>query len=253
MLDAIIQSLMDARSNLSLRDHTEKEQAWLDLLNANKLCHLKVTDLLKMALDSKCYRVAEHLYEILKDYSCILSCYLRDPVRKLEVFNYILNYINVTERCIQQQFLVNFKELVRVSSKKTGEIVTEHFPNLIEEFCALLEGDFDLQYAFLSEIVTSDIKLPPYIAETYLEQLCVKNKNDVCSYLRLSFCRNEEALAITRKYEVHAATALLLEQGGEWMEALELLLKNDMIDDAVNLCIRGAEHLDSEGKRFCNF
>lgn len=247
ILEAVIQHLMDA-DNLSLRDHTEREQSLLELLQTNKLSHLKASQLLHMSLHSKCYRVAEQLYELQKDFSFILPCYINDSVRKNEVFNYILNFINVSERCIQQQFLVHFKDLVKISSQRTGEIVTEYFPTLIEQFCAILENDFDLQYSFLSEIVTSDIKLPPRIAESYLEQLCIKNKNEVCNYLQLRFCRNEEALELTTKYGVHSATALLLEQGGEWMEALELLLNNNMMDEAVNLCIRGAEHLDSEGE-----
>lgn len=239
---------MDAGDFLSLRDHTEREQALLELLHANKLSYLKVSQLLYMALNSKCYRVAERLYELQKDFSSILSCYVNDPVRKNEVFNYILNYINVSERCIQQQFLVHFGDLVRISSKRTGEIVAEYFPTLIEQFCAILENDFDVQYSFLTEIVNSDIKLPYRMAEGYLEQLCIRNQNEVCNYLQLRFCRTEEALTLTTKYGVHSATALLLEQSGEWMEALELLLKHYMIDEAVNLCIRGAEHLDSEGK-----
>lgn len=240
---------MDIKEPLSLRDHTEREQSLLELLHANKLSHLKIGQLLEMALNSKCYRVAEHLYEIQKNFSSILLCYVKDPVRKNEVFNYVLNYINVSERCIQQQFLVHFKELARISSKRTGEIAAEYFPKLIEEFCAILENELDLQYEFLTEIVNSDIKLPSGIAERYLEQLCRKNKNEVCNYLQLRFCRNQAALAITSKYGVHSATALLLEQSGEWMKALELLLEHNMVNEGVNLCIRGAEHLDAEGKK----
>ncbi|KAJ8948855.1 hypothetical protein NQ318_013508 [Aromia moschata] len=250
MLDAVIRSLTNTVGKpLSLRDHTEREQAWLDLLNANKLRHLKLEQLLQMALESKCFRVAEYLYELQNDFSNIIPCYLNDPVRKAEVFNYILNYINVPERCIQEQFLVNFKDLVSISSKKTSEIVIEYFSGLIEQFSEMLEHDCDLQYVFLTEIVAGDIKLPPRIAEIYLEQLCIKNKSGVCNYIQLSYCRNEEALSITRKYEVHAATALLLEQGGEWTEAIELLLEHDMIEEGINLCIRGAEHLDPEGSQ----
>lgn len=247
MLDMVIKYLIHMpRNSLSLRDHNEREQAWLDLINSNKLSNFTTNDLLKMALDSKCYRVAEYLYEHLHDYSNILSCYMNDTLRKSEVFNYILNFINVDERCIQQQFLVNFKELVAISSKKCSEIVIEFFPNLIEQFSDILNDDFDLQYYFLSDIVNSDIKLPPPIAERYLEQLCIKNKSAVHSYVQLTFCRKEKALNITKKYEVHDATALLLEHSGEWVEALELLLKYDMHEEGINLCIRGAEHLDPE-------
>lgn len=235
-----------ARSSLSLRDHSEREQAWFDLIHSNKLTYLTTRDLLKMALDSKCFRVAEYLYEYLHDYSNIMSCYLNDALRRSEVFNYILNFINVSERCIQQQFLDNFKELVAISSKKCSEIVTEYFPNLVEQLSEMLNDDFDLQYNFLSDIVNSDIKLPPLIAEKYLEQLCIKNKGAVRSYVQLTFCRKEKALIITKQYEVHDATALLLEHSGEWVEALELLLKHDMNEEGINLCIRGAEHLDPE-------
>jgi hypothetical protein len=248
MMDTVIKSLTDvAGAPWSLRDHSEREQAWLDLLSADKLKHLSIENLLKLALDSRCYRVAEHLYESQKNYSNILYCYLKDPVRKLEVFNYILNYINDKERCVEEQFLVNFKDLVAADSKKTGEIVVEHFPELIVQLSGIVDGSPDLQYAFLKGIVSSDIKLPPELAETFLELLCVRNKKEVWSYVQVSSCRIDEALKITRKYEVHSATALLLEQGGEWMEALQLLLQHDMVDDGVNLCIRGAEHLDSDG------
>ncbi|XP_074038726.1 vacuolar protein sorting 8 [Leptinotarsa decemlineata] len=247
MMNIIIESLTQVGNSLSLRDRTEREQAWLDLLHVNKLNHLKVTHLLDLALSSKCYRVAEYLYEIQGDYSNILSCYLEDPMRRGEVFNYIIGFIGVRERCIQQQFLVHFKELVTISSERVGEIVTEYFPDLIEELCVMLEDSFDLQYAFLRQIVTHDIKLPSRIAEKYLEQLCIKDKSEVCPYLQASSCRVEEALAVTRKYEVHEATAFLLEQDGEWMESLQLLLSCSMVEKAVSLCVRGAEHLDSEG------
>lgn len=247
MLENVIKTLTNVGTSLSVRDHSDREQAWLDMLNANKLGHLKVKQLLEISLASRCYRVAESLYEIQRDYTNILSCYLRDPIRKNEVFNYILNYVNIEERLIQQQFVVHFKELVAVSAKNTSEIVIEYFPDLIDKFSLMLEDNFDLQYAFLGELVTSDVRLAPKIAETYLRQLCLKNKSEVCSYLKNSTCRKEHALRITKEFDVPEATAYLLEQTGEWMEALELLLEHDIIDEAVSLCIRGAEHLDMEG------
>ncbi|XP_057657195.1 vacuolar protein sorting-associated protein 8 homolog isoform X2 [Diorhabda carinulata] len=246
VLDSAIKSLTEIGDSLSIRDRSEREQAWLDLLGLNKMNHLKTSQLLSLALDSKCYRVAERLYEMQKDYSRILSCYLQDPVRKYEVFNYIFKYINVSDRLIQEQFLVDFKNLVAISAKKTVEIIIEYFQELLEEFCDMLENDHDLQYDFLSEVVLTDVKLTPQLAERFLDRLCVKNRNEVCNYLRSSNCRNEEALIITKKYEVHDAVALLLENNGDWMEALELLLECDMMDEAINLCIRGVEHLSPE-------
>ncbi|KAJ8915765.1 hypothetical protein NQ315_004577 [Exocentrus adspersus] len=250
MLDTVIIYLTQmVGSSLSVRDHLEREQAWLDLLKSHKLVRYTNKELLEMALSTKCFRVVEYLSEQLRDYSSILSCYIKDTVRKSEVFNYIVNYINVSERCIKEQFLVHFKELVKISSKKSSEIVIEFFPDLIEQFSEMLNDDTELQYNFLSDIVNSDIKLPPAVAEIYLEQLCINNKSVVHTYLQVMFCRKERALSITRKYDVHDATALLLEQNGEWIEALELLLKHEMIEEALNLSIRGSEHLDSQASQ----
>ncbi|CAH0546236.1 unnamed protein product [Brassicogethes aeneus] len=248
MLETVIKCLTNVVGKpLTMRDHAEREQAWLDLQNANKLRHFKNDELLKMALDSKCYRVAENLYELQKDYANILQCYLEDAVRKADVFNYILTYISIEERLIKQQFISNFTKLVEIDCKKTSEIVNQHFADFVEQFTDIIETVPDLQYDFLRQLVASDIKLPPHIAEKYLEQMCIRNKSDVSKYVKVCTCRVEEGLTITKKYEVHDATAILLEQGGEWMEALELLLKHGLIDDGVNLCIRGAEHLDNDG------
>lgn len=248
LLDNVVKSLTEKLDEpLSLRDHTEREQALLDLLNANKLPHLDPEKLLKTALESNCYRVAEHVYNKLGDYSNILTCYLKDPVRKGEVFNYILTYISASERDVKGQFVANFSEILSIDSKKTADIVTEHFPELIEELCNLLDSNADLQYAFLNEIIYSDLKLQPELSERYLELLCVKNKDDVYRFIQLGLCRVDIALRITEKHEVHAATSLLLEQGGEWAEALDMLLNHDMIQEAISLCVRGAEHLDSNG------
>lgn len=247
MMSNLMHLLTETTGNsLSLRDHSEKEQSWLELLNGNKLTHLNLEQLLKMALESKCYRVAENLYERLGDYSNILDCYLKDEVRKSEVFNYILTHINTSERLIQEQFMVNFAKLIDVNYKKTSEIVIENSSEYLEQFNEILQSTPDLQYNFIHEIVCSDLKLPSHIAEQYLIQLCERDEPSVVKYVQNSTCRQEQALQITRQYQVHAATALLLEQAGEWMESLEILLEHDLTDDAVGLCIRGAEHLDNQ-------
>lgn len=248
ILDTVIKSLTDMVGKpLSLRDHMEREQAWIDLLNADKLKHLSLEQLLKMALESKCYKVAENVYEKQKVFANILECYLKDKVRHMEVFGYIVKHIDDSERCIRQQFIVHFKTLVSIDSKKTAEAVIEHFPQLAEEFCEILEADPDLLFKFLSEIVYSDIKLPPRITEEFLRLLCVKNPSLVYSYVKLNLCRVEEALKITQQCNMHASTAFLLEQSGDFQGALNLLLKNNMTDAALDVCIRGSEHLDAKG------
>lgn len=248
MLETIVKSLTDMRGKvLNLRDHMEREQALLDLLNTRKLKVATSNGLLQTALDSKCYRVAEYLYNKEKNYANIMVCYLNDPFRQTEVFNYILTYINTGERFIKEQFLVNFKHLLSIDNKKSAEIVADHFSDLIHELCGLVESDSDLQYAFLKELVANDVKLPSDIAEQYLKLLCVKDKNSVLTFIQTNLCQSRVALEVTRLHHAHAATAYLLQQQGEWSEALELLLQQEMIQEALNLCVTATEHLDADG------
>lgn len=248
MLQTVAKTLTDVvGKSLNLRDHMEREQALLDLLAMKKLKVCINNGLLQTALASNCYRVAEYLYIKEENYANILYCYLNDPLRRNEVFNYIMTYINVRERHIKEQFLVNFKELLMIDSKKTAEIVAEHFSDLVNELCALIDTDINLQYAFLKELISNEIKLPTDIAVKYLEILCTKNKIEVTNYVQLNLCPVDAAITLTRKYEVHSATALLLEQIGQWAEAVSLLLEQNMVQDAMNVCIRGAEHLDVKG------
>jgi hypothetical protein len=48
------------------------------------------------------YRVCEFLYEQRQEYDRILHCYLRDPLRKPQVFSYLRNilllYTSATDR-----------------------------------------------------------------------------------------------------------------------------------------------------------
>lgn len=233
--------------SLSLREHLEREQSWLDLLISNKLKNISYEEHLNLSLESKCYKVAEYLLESKKDYSTMFSCYLNDKTRKHEIFNYISIHIHDSQRLIHQQFLVNFKELIEIDTAKTAKLVLEHFVDKIDNLCSELENEKEVQFKFLTELVIADIKLSPDLYETFLELLCQKNENQVKNYIQSGVCRLEKALEITKKYKIHEATALLLEQAGEWLKALELLLQHDFIEDALGLCLRGAEHLDTEG------
>ncbi|KAK5642593.1 hypothetical protein RI129_008760 [Pyrocoelia pectoralis] len=247
ILNKIIQSLTNiGEKQLSLRDHSEREQAWIDLLNGDKIRHIDLDQLLRIALDSQCHKVAECIYEKQGKFANIMECYLRDKVRHVEVFNYIAKYILNEERCIQQQFIAHFKTLVDIDSKRTADVVIENYSELAEQFCVILETDSELLYKFLSQIIYTDVKLSPQITEEYLRLLCVKNPSAVYSYVKLNLCRVEEALKITQKYQMHLSIAWLLEQNGDFEEALNLLLKHNMIDSALGVCIRGSEHLDAK-------
>uniref|UniRef100_A0A1Y1MXN6 Vacuolar protein sorting-associated protein 8 central domain-containing protein n=2 Tax=Photinus pyralis TaxID=7054 RepID=A0A1Y1MXN6_PHOPY len=246
ILNTVVQSLTNAGDKLSLRDHSEREQAWIDLLNGQKMGHLDLDAQLQTALDAKCYKVVECIYEKQGKFANILECYLNDKVRHVEVFSYIRKYISDEERCIRQQFMANFKTLVDVDSKRTADVVIENYSKLAEQLCCILETDSELLYKFLSQIIYTDVKLSPKTTEEYLRLLCMKNPSAVYSYVKLNLCRVEEALKITQKYQMHSSVAWLLEQSGDFEQALNLLLRHNMIDSALEVCIRGSEHLDAK-------
>lgn len=237
------------QKSLNLRDHMDREQALIDLLDSNKLQHFNIEDLLKIVLESKCYKVVENIYEKQKKLSNILDCYLKDNSRHLEIFDYILRYMDDAERNIRQQFVANFEIFAHIDMEQTAKIVLKHFFHLIEHFCELIENDSQLLFMFLSDIVYSEIKVSPHVAEQYLRLLCVQNMAMVLPYVKLNLCRVQEALTITRQNQIHAATAYLMEQNGDFEGALNLFLQSNMADAAVAVCIRGSEHLDSIGAR----
>lgn len=248
MLDTIIKSLANTTDKqISIRDHVEREQAWIDLLNTKQLNHLSLETMLDMALRSNCYRVAEYIYECQQSYSSIVMCYLRDKLRQSEVFTYILKNISDYRRNILEQVLDNFVELVRIDNRRTAQIVIENFSDSIEQFCTILKTDSNLLYLFLSEIVYCDVKIPPSLAEDYLRLMCVKDPASVYSYVKLNVCRVDKALEIMQQYGMHLAVAFLLEQSGDFFAALDLLLKNNLMSEAIGVCIRASEHLSSAG------
>ncbi|KAK9877821.1 hypothetical protein WA026_020057 [Henosepilachna vigintioctopunctata] len=247
LLGINFEKLMQSTSGpINLRDQMEREQSWLDLIISNRLKNISSDDMIKRALESKCFRVAEYLYNLDKNYCRIVECYLNDMIRKNEVFDYIVKYIDVNERCIRDQFSSHFSEIITIDHRKTVEIVVEYFPELIPQFCDTLEGDDNLRFQFLDGLINCDVKLPSNISEIYLDLLCVYQKEKVKEFVEQRLCTVKSALEITQKYDLHEATAILLEQDGEWFEALELYLDHGFVDRALNLCIRGTEHLDSD-------
>lgn len=251
ILDTVIKSLTEmVEKPLSLRDHQEREQTWLDLMASGKLDHINSKGMLDMALKSKCYRVAEILYEQNSKYAEILNCYLRDIHRKTEVFNYMRQHAEDPRRCIKSQLISNIANLIEIDSHQTAHLVIDHYPELLGTLCDHLKNSPDNMYALLYEIQLSETTLPPELAEKYLELLLSQDSKAVEVFIKSGNCRPEQALVITQRAKHNSATAFFLEQVGDYTGALELLLEDPSdeknIIQAANLCARGASHLDTK-------
>lgn len=249
ILDTVITSLTDMTGPLSLRDHAEREQALLDLLTTEKIKHLDQNQLLATAIEAKCFKIAKHLLETKKDYAKILNCFLKDRNSSPELFNYIKKHIDAPERHIRQQFTEHFAEICEIDCKKTADIVLEHFPEQLGTLSRSLRPNPTLHFDFLTQIVELDLKVPRDVAEEYLGLLCARDSDPrlVQRFVQMGACGAERALEITLENDQYLAAAHLLEAMGDWIGALELLLGKEAIDDAMNVCVRGAEHLDNAG------
>lgn len=209
VLNVIVNSLTSDSGNvkLSVRDQTEMEQALLELLQAQKLLRFEPRRLLEMALHARLYRVAEYLLESLGEYGKIVECYLNDPHRSHEVFDYILRHVDQPQRRISEQFRSNFVRLVECDCAKTTAVTVEHFPELVERLTDVLTGE--LLFRFLRQLVASEFKLCPRLAETYLELLCLRDLRGVCGFLLTGGCWSDRALEITKKHGVSCFFVIL--------------------------------------------
>lgn len=249
MIDTIIKTLTTmVEKPLNLRDHQEREQAWLDLMSFEKLRHIAPKDLLEMAIKSKCYRVSEILYEQSQKYSEILNCYILDIHRQNEVFNYMRQHIEDPSRCIKPQLLKNIDKLIDIDRSQAASLIIDYYPDNLDDICEKLKDSPEKLFSLLYEIQISDFPLAPELAERYLELLCTEDPNAVESFIKAGNCRPEQALLIAQRAKHNSATAYFLEQIGDFNGSLDLLLEEPISDksilQAAGLCSRGASHLD---------
>uniref|UniRef100_A0A8C5FLV6 VPS8 subunit of CORVET complex n=1 Tax=Gadus morhua TaxID=8049 RepID=A0A8C5FLV6_GADMO len=75
--------------------HTERQQVLLELLHVGGVVQFDEGSLLALAEKAEFYQICEFLYEKQHLYEKIIDCYLRDNLRKVEVFSYIHNLLSM--------------------------------------------------------------------------------------------------------------------------------------------------------------
>lgn len=222
---------MDTIENETARQHSEREQAWLELLENDRINTVTFSELLTMAKQAKCYRVTEYLLNKKKAYGQILSCYILDPYRHVEIWNYIQQYANKPERLIYQQVCENFSKLLEINSQEMTKIAIEYFHSNIDHFIRLLENDQESLYKFIQSLLKYNINIGTNECEHYLNLLCQYNPENVDSFLRNNECyRLKNALEIVKKYELYDCMIYLYEKQGDFDSAFNLSL--DLLKEA---------------------
>uniref|UniRef100_A0A8C4I8E3 RING-type domain-containing protein n=1 Tax=Dicentrarchus labrax TaxID=13489 RepID=A0A8C4I8E3_DICLA len=252
--------------------HTERQQVLLELLQVGGVVQFNEGRLLALAEKAKFYQICEFLYEKKHLYDRIIECYLRDPLRKVEIFSYIHNLLSMPGYSPEEKQAVKDKALQHIvhpvlmitllprlciSSKFASSPPSLYTPFLTSPFLPALlfreghhPGILLLQEHDLHELL--------------LDLMCRFAPQQLLSFLQTSqHYRLEEAIQITEKYHHNEATAYLLEKKGDVQGAFAVLLEvstkqpgsseggdeatltgvKDSLNEIIVLCHRSSQNL----------
>ncbi|XP_042192030.1 vacuolar protein sorting-associated protein 8 homolog isoform X2 [Callorhinchus milii] len=219
--------------------HAERQQVLLELLQAGGVVQFDENRLVTMAEKAAFYQVCEFMYEKQQLYDKIIFCYLNDPVRKEEIFNYVHNMLSIPgysaedKASVWSKTIEHSKDLVAINPSKAAELVATHFTTELGSILEKLE-DQHLLFLLLQNLlnptdggqVNRELQRNPQIHEKYIDLLCQFQPDRIPDFLRLSeHYRLEEATQITKRHQLHEATAYLLEKKGDVHGAFQVLLE----------------------------
>uniref|UniRef100_A0A8D0A7T0 VPS8 subunit of CORVET complex n=1 Tax=Sander lucioperca TaxID=283035 RepID=A0A8D0A7T0_SANLU len=125
--------------------HTERQQVLLELLQVGGVVQFNEERLLALAENAKFYQICEFLYEKKHLYDRIIDCYLRDPLRKGEIFNYIHNlmampgYSPEEKQIVKDKGLQHIQELVTLDPSKSADLVVFHYAKEVQQIISELQ------------------------------------------------------------------------------------------------------------------
>uniref|UniRef100_A0AAY4B0D7 RING-type domain-containing protein n=1 Tax=Denticeps clupeoides TaxID=299321 RepID=A0AAY4B0D7_9TELE len=206
--------------------HTERQQVLLELLQVGGV-HFYVI-------------ICEFMYEKKHLYDKIIDCYLKDPLRKEEIFNYIHNILSMPgysaeeKRSVWDKTLLHVQELVTTDPAKSAELVAVHFTNEVHQIISNLQDDH-LVFLFLQSLLDPReilhpqplLRSGPDLHEQLVGLLCRFSPQQVIDFLKTSQdYRLEETIQVTPpQHQLHEAKAFLLEKKGDIQGAFQVLLQ----------------------------
>uniref|UniRef100_A0A1A8B6L6 Vacuolar protein sorting 8 homolog n=1 Tax=Nothobranchius furzeri TaxID=105023 RepID=A0A1A8B6L6_NOTFU len=235
--------------------HAERQQVLLELLQVGGVVQFNEEKLFTLAEKAAFYQICEFLYEKKHLYDGIIDCYLKDPLRKAEIFNYIHNllsmpgYTSEEKNRVRHKVLQHIQELVTLDPSKSADLVLWHFTEKLQPIISELK-DAQLLFRFLSCLLEPREEAhpgpsEPELHELLLDLMCQFAPSKLLTFLQTSqHYRLEEAIQITKKYQRNAATAYLLEMKGDIHGAFASLLQT--LKD--RLCDLTAEYERDDGQ-----
>uniref|UniRef100_A0A8C2PQC2 VPS8 subunit of CORVET complex n=1 Tax=Cyprinus carpio TaxID=7962 RepID=A0A8C2PQC2_CYPCA len=211
--------------------HTERQQVLLELLQVGGVVQFDEERLLDLAEKAEFYQICEFMYDRKHLYNKIVDCYLKDPLRKEELFNYIHNILSMPGYSSEEKQLVWVKALQHVKVSQTR----------LQMICPL-EHTPGREKGLNPQTV---LRLGPDLHELLVDLQCQFSPQQVTAFLKTSQdYRLEEAIQITEKHKLHEATAYLLEKKGDVQGAFEVLLQGEL----HKLALEGSEADKPDGE-----
>ncbi|XP_013857088.1 vacuolar protein sorting-associated protein 8 homolog [Austrofundulus limnaeus] len=218
--------------------HTERQQVLLELLQVGGVVQFNEERLFTLAEKANYYQICEFLYEKKHMYDRIIDCYLRDSLRKLEIFSYIHNLMSMPgytceeKQQVKNKVLQNIQELVSLDPSKQADLVLWHFADELQPIISEIKDD-RLLFTFLSCLLepregshSGSTLVQSELHELLLNLMCQFAPEKLLNFLQTSqHYRLEEAIQITKKYHCNEATAYLLEKKGDIHGAFAGLLQ----------------------------
>ena len=243
--------------NESTRLHTERENAWHELLVNN--CLDPITndeEQLQLAKRAKCYYVEEYLLEKLQRYDTILECYLNNPLRHETMFVYMERHNKDEKRKIYKQLSQHIKRLLTIDAKETTRIVDLYYHSKIEDLIALVRDDEQVLFVFLKQLQQRNENLSLNLKQQLLELLCKFEPQEVEEFLNTNETYyNEASLKLVQKYNLLKAAIFLAEKLGDYQLAFNIsmdILKSAKSDERAEcaksvtaLCTRSSTSSNS--------
>lgn len=241
----------------SIRQHSEREHAWLELLHSDCLSHISLGDQLKMAESARCFRVVESIMEKRKSYGQIVACYLNDSTRHMELWTYMQKHAGSAGRQIYEQVLEHFEQLLEIDAVELTRLCCDHFSANVGQLMRILDAKDEQLFRFMQQLQRIGFGFESHDAEVYLTLLCQMAADKVSAFLRTNEnYRLDIALDIVRKYELSSACIYLHEKLGAYAAAfaiaLELLreapesLAETRAVEVSQLCVRASLQLTDD-------
>jgi vacuolar protein sorting-associated protein 8 len=223
----------DSDYPLNSRQHVEKEQTFMNLMEANALSsRFTFDELLEIAYRTKCFTVAQFILEKLKRYEKIVECFIMGN-NSHELFHYIMEHKSSDDRKIYQQIHDNFQSLLEMNCEKISKIIIEFYPICIPQFIKIIADIPKLHYNFLQELIANgSVPLETTDYNRFLTLQCQYNPEEVVEFLQNS--NNDydvkHVMSVVEEKNLTTAMIFLYEKSGEHKKAFTLAM--DLLKEA---------------------